>query len=159
MSGDDQVEAGADPVAELHRSQGIECNNGFWEMVAAERTPANDEELLRRAYASAYHWSRAARREPANEVRALYSIAKAQLLTGHPERSLEYADACFAGCEEHGLTDFDLAYAHEARGRALLALGRRDEGLEAWAAAKAVPVADAEDREIVEADFADAPGA
>jgi hypothetical protein len=90
-------------------------------------------------------------------ARAVWLLAKVHLLAGLADRSLHYADACLAQCVEHGLVDFDLAYAHEARGRALIALGRRDEGLAAWATAKAVPVADAEDRAIVEADFADAP--
>ena len=49
----------------------------------------------------------------------------------------------------------DLAYAHEARARALHALRRSDEAAAAWAAARAVDVADPEDRAIVEADFAD----
>lgn len=150
-------EAIEDADGEWHRAQGIVCNNGVWEMVSADRTPANDEEMLRRAYASAYHWQRAARRTPANEVRGLYMLAKALLLAGQPERSMHYADACLAGCLEHGLVDFDLAYAHEARARALGALGDTEASLAEWTIAKAVPVADPEDREIVEADFADAP--
>ncbi len=84
-------------------------------------------------------------------------LAKALLLTGQAERSLHYADACLAGCVEHGLADFDLAYAHESRARALGALGRIDESLDAWRTAKGVPVVDPEDLAIVEADFADAP--
>src|SRR4029078_5225716 len=48
---------GDDVDGEWHRAQAIECNNSTWEMIEAERTPANDEEMLRRAYASAYHWA------------------------------------------------------------------------------------------------------
>ena len=55
---------------------------------------------------------------------------------------------------QHGLVDFDLAYAHEARARALQALGRTDAAADAWAAAKAVPIADPEDQAIVDADLA-----
>jgi serine/threonine protein kinase len=47
------------------------------------------------------------------------------------------------------LVDFDLAYAHEARARALGALGQTEASLAEWAIAKAVPVVDPEDREIV----------
>ena len=79
--------------------------------------------MLRRAYASAYHWARAARRVPANEARAAWLLAKVQLLAGQPELSLRYADRCLSICQQHGLADFDLAYAHEARARALKALG------------------------------------
>jgi hypothetical protein len=84
-------------------------------------------------------------------------LAKVHLLAGLAERSLHYADRCLAGTLAAGLVDFDLAYAHEARARALRALGQEAEGLAEWAVAKAVPIADAEDKEIVDGDFADAP--
>lgn len=147
-----------DAAADWHRAQGVECNNSIWDLVgAAQRSPADDEEMLRRAYSSAYHWQRARGTGPVNEARALYMLAKVHLLTGQGARSLHYADAGLAQCVQHGLVDFDLAYAHEARARALRDLGREDEGLAVWAAAKRVPIVDPEDRDIVEADFADAP--
>ena len=143
-----------DASGEWHRAQGIECNNSTWEMIGAERTPANDEEMLRRAYASSYHWARAARRVPANEARAAWLLAKVQLLAGQPELSLRYADRCLSLCHEHGLDDFDLAYAHEARARALKALGDDIAAGESWELANSVPIADAEDRAILDADLA-----
>lgn len=147
-----------DATADWHRDQGVECNNGIWDLIGkVDRSGADDEEMLRRAYGSAYHWQRARGAEPVNEARALYMLAKVHLLTGQDARSLHYADACLAQCVQHGLVDFDLAYAHEARARALRDLGREEEGLASWAAAKQVLVVDAEDRDIVEADFADAP--
>ena len=151
-----EAEVADDATAAWHRAQGVECNNSIWELVGAERTPERDEELLRRAYASAYHWQRAARRGPENEVRACYMLAKVHLLTGDPARSLHYADRCMAMCAEHGLADFDLAYAREARARALKVLGR-DEWAAEWQAALDTPVADPEDKAIVDADFAVAP--
>jgi uncharacterized protein YndB with AHSA1/START domain len=149
---DDDVD---DAGAEWHRSQGVQCNNSIWELVDAEPSPERDEELLRRAYASAYHWQRAARRGPANEIRARYMLSKVHLMVGEPERSLHYADTDMALCAEHGIADFDLAYAHEARARALKALGRVDEAEAAWARAVATPVADLEDKAVVDADLAD----
>ena len=56
-----------------------------------------------------------------------------------------------------GLVDFDLAYAHEARARALACLGRLDEAAAQLAAARAVEIADADDRAIVEGDLAAGP--
>jgi uncharacterized protein YndB with AHSA1/START domain len=143
-----------DAAGEWHRSQGIECNNSTWEMIEAERTPENDEEMLRRAYASTYHWARAVRRVPANEARGAWLLAKVQLLVGQPELSLRYADRCMTICQEHGLADFDLAYAYEARARALKALGDDEAAGQAWEMAKSVPIADAEDRAILDADLA-----
>ena len=146
---------GIDDVdGEWHRAQGIECNNSTWEMIEAERTPTNDEEMLRRAYASAYHWARAARRVPANDARAAWLLAKVQLLAGQPELSLRYADQCLSICRQNGLADFDLAYAHEARARALKALGDDIAAADSWDLARSVAIADPEDRAILEADLA-----
>lgn len=139
--------------ADFHRRMAVEANNSVWDLVDRDRTPDEDEDLLRRAYAAAYHWARAAGTTPANEARAAYMVAKALLLTAQPEASLRSADRCLATCEQHGLVDFDLAYAHEARARALTALGRHDEARTAWDAARSVPVADAEDRAVLERDF------
>jgi hypothetical protein len=124
-------------------------------LLAAARSEERDEELLRTAYTAAYHWQRAASATPANEARAAYMIAKALLATQQPERSLASADRCLSQCVDHDLGDFDRAYAHEARARALAKLDRPDEAEAAWAQAIAVPIADPEDRAVVEADFAD----
>ena len=153
----EQASDAEDVTAGWHRAQGIECNNATWEMIEAERTPENDEEMLRRAYASTYHWARAKGRTPANDARGQWLLAKVQLLAGQADRSLHYADICMSLCAQHGLVDFDLAYAHEARARALQVLGRTKEAMDEWAAAKAVPIADDEDREILEKDLAEGP--
>jgi uncharacterized protein YndB with AHSA1/START domain len=143
-----------DADGEWHRAQGIACYNSTWEMFEAERTPENDEEMLRRAYASSYHWARAARRVPANEARGAWLLAKVQLVAGQPQLSLRYADRCLDLCNENGLADFDLAYAHEARARALKALGDDIAAGESWELAKSVPIANAEDQAILDADLA-----
>ena len=138
-------------VAEAHRRHAVEANNSTWELIDLEhRTPDQEEDMLRRAYAAAYHWERARGRTGENEARASWLLSRVQVLAGQPELSLRYADRCLAVCEEHGLTDWDLAFAHEARGRALRSLGREQEAVAAWASARAVPIADDEDRAHLE---------
>ncbi len=145
----------AEPVDSWHRAQGIEANNSIWDLLAhTGRTVDDDEELLRRAYAAAYHWDRAAGRTPENAARAAYMIAKVQLAVGQPALSLAAADRCMAVCVASGIADFDLAYAHEARARALHAQGRSDEAQAAWRSAHETPVANEEDRKIVDDDLA-----
>jgi hypothetical protein len=82
-------------------------------------------------------------------------LSKAHLLVGQTERSLHYADTGMALCVEHRIVDFDLAYAHEARARALKVLGRDAEAATAWQAALDTSVADPEDKAIVDADLSD----
>jgi uncharacterized protein YndB with AHSA1/START domain len=152
---DPSVLAAADPVDSWHRAQGVEANNSIWDLVAkADRTSDDDEELVRRAYAAAYHWDRADRRGPESAARAAYMIAKAQLAVGQPQLSLAAADRCMATCVDNAIADFDLAYAHEARARALQALGRAEEAAAAWTAAHDVPIADDDDRKILDEDLA-----
>jgi uncharacterized protein YndB with AHSA1/START domain len=153
-----EPEPDRDPDGEWHRFQGIEANNSTWELIGKpDRTAEEDEDMLRRAYAASYHWARAVGRLPANGARADWLLSKVQLLVGQPELALRYAGRCLATCQEHGLKDFDLAYAHEATARALKALGRDDEAALEWETAKSVPVADDEDRTILEADLAEGP--
>jgi len=147
-----------EPDAEWHRFQAVEANNSTWELVGrTDRSPDETEDMLRRAYAAAYHWDRAAGRTPGNSARADWLLAKVHLLAGHPDTALHHAGRCLATCEEHDLADFDLAYAHEATARALKALGRDEEATRSWAAAQAVPIADDEDREHVAEDLAVGP--
>jgi hypothetical protein len=142
--------------ADWHRAQGVEANNSIWELLSrSDRDEAGDEELLRRAYAAAYHWQRTSSAGPTNEARASYMITKALLATAQPQRALVSARHCLAVCGEHDLVDFDLAYAHEAHARVLLALGRYAEAKESWRLANAVDIGDPEDRAIVDSDFAD----
>lgn len=138
-----------------HRRQGVEANNSAYELLARPAGPERDEDLLRTAYAAAYHWQRAAGQSPANQARAHYVVARSLLATGQPERALVSARSVLALCDEHGLVDFDLAYAHEALARALDALGEAAQAAQHARAALAVPIADPEDRSIVEADLAD----
>jgi uncharacterized protein YndB with AHSA1/START domain len=144
-----------DPAADWHRAQGIACHNATWGLLErTDRTADDDEDLLRSVYASAYHWARAARRGPENEARARYMQSKVWHALGDGATALRYADRCMQATLDAGLVDFDLAYAREARARALHALGRTDEAAAEYRAAQQVPIADDEDRAIVEADLA-----
>jgi len=147
-----------DGLAEWHRAQGVETNNSTWELLDGRAlTPAEADDLLARAYASTYHWARAAGRQPANAARGSWLVSRAHAVLGHGELALHHADQCAATCASAGLDDFDLAYSHEARARALACLGRLDEARVERKAARAVDVVDAEDRAIVESDLAAEP--
>ncbi len=149
----------AEPDAEWHRLCAVEANNSTWDLITrTDRDGEADEDMVRRAYAAAYHWDRAAGRTPANGARADWLLARVHVLVGRPEVALHHARRCLETCERHGLADFDLAYAHEAHVRALRALGRQEEAAAARAAALAVPITEEEDRRHLEADLETDPG-
>lgn len=158
---DDGAVPDADEVQSTwHRAQGVEANNATWQWLGkpdGERSTDDDEAMTRSAYAAAYHWARAAGRGPENEARAEWLLARVWTVRRHAELALAHADRCLAVCEANGLADFDLAYAHEGRARALAMLGRLEEAVAARELAAEIPIADDEDRQIVERDLAAGP--
>ncbi len=147
-------ESSSDVDGEWHRSLGVKANNSVWDLLGQDvRTATDDEDMLQGAYASRYHWARAARRGPANVARGAWMLSRVWAVLADGATALRYGDECLAVCNEHTLEDFDLAYAHEARARALACLGRFDEARPAIEAALAVEISDAEDRSIFNADL------
>jgi uncharacterized protein YndB with AHSA1/START domain len=157
---DDEITDVPDVEGQWHRSQGITANNSVWELLdGRELSPEEGDELLMRAYASSYHWARAARRGPVNAARAAYMIAKAHTVLGQADMALHWVDRYDALLAAAGddAADFDHAYGHEARARALACAGRLDDAADERALAAASPIADDEDRKIVEADLETGP--
>jgi uncharacterized protein YndB with AHSA1/START domain len=147
-----------DITAEEHRSNAIEINNSVWPLIEkTDRTADDDAEMVRAAFAAAYHWGKAARATIANAARGEWLISRVLCLAGHGQMSLFHADRCADAVRQGELGDFDLAYACEARARALASLGQLTEARVELEAARAVPIADAEDRKIVEKDLANGP--
>jgi hypothetical protein len=146
---------------EEHRRLGVELYNGTWELIERQdRTPDEDDEMLHRAHASAYHWLQAPH-TPANLARSHWLCSRVHVLMGQPEGALYHARRCLALVEGHPdeMEEWDLPGAYEALARAHLAAGEDSEaarykslGLETVA-----KVADEEDRKHIEADLASIP--
>ncbi len=147
-----------DADAEAHRTAGVTANNCTWELLGRDELSSDEiDDLLGRAYASTYHWRRAARRTPENAARGSWLVSRVHAVLGHGDLALHHADQCMAVTAAASLQDFDLAYAHEAKARALACLGRLDEAAVELKAAHAVQIADDEDRSIIEGDLASEP--
>jgi uncharacterized protein YndB with AHSA1/START domain len=145
-------------AAEQHRTQGITANNSAWELLDGRQLTADEaDDLLGRAYAAMYHWRRAARHGPENQARASWLTSRVHAVLGQGELALHHADRCREAVEAADLGDFDLAYAHEARARALACLGRLDEAAEERHLAASVPIAEAEDKDIFDGDLKSEP--
>ncbi len=159
----DAPAAAVDVDAVLERGVAIDCNNETWTYLTKEdRTAADDEAMVRLAYAAAHHWSRAQGAVAVNEQRAEWLISHVLATLGQPEGALRHARRCLGLTEaatvgEAGFADFDVAYARGAMARALAAGGDRDGAAEHLAAAKAVTIADNQDREIFAGDLAAGP--
>jgi hypothetical protein len=145
---------------EEHRQLGVDFYNETWTLMQrSDRAPADNDELLHCAHASAYHWLQVGTQ--ANRARSEWLCSRVYTVLALPEPALRHARRCLELVESapEEMEDWDLAAAHEAIARAHATAGGADEArrhVELGRAALA-QIADAEDREQLEADFATIP--
>ena len=91
--------------------------NHVWTLLEkASRTAAESDEMLHAAHASRHHWGVVG--DAVNLARGEWQVSRVYAVLGRPEPALHHARRCLELCEEHGIGDFDLAFAHEAMARA-----------------------------------------
>lgn len=143
-----------------HRTLAVAAFNSTWDLLDVaddERSEEQNEEMLRRAYAAAYHWQRAEGYTSVNEARSLWMLSRVWRAIENGPQALHYAHRCLAVTEEADLVDFDLAYALDAMARALAMTGKTDEARTWWERAMAVDMQNDEDRQQLLSDIGTAP--
>ena len=143
--------------AETHRRLGIELYNKSWTLMEkSDRTPSEDDELVHCAHASAYHWLQVG--TAANRARSEWLCSRVYAVLDRSASAVRHARRCLALVEASPseMEDWDLAAAHEALARAHLVAGELDAARRHLERAQVAVanVADAEDREVLEADLA-----
>lgn len=137
------------------RQLAVDLFNHVWTLLGLEqRTREQDDELIHAAHASRHHW--AAVGEPANLARGEWQCSRVYAVLGRGEPAVHHARRCLGLCEEHGIGDWDLAFAYEALARAHRVAGDETEAERHKARAREAgdAIADPEDREIFERDYA-----
>ena len=137
------------------RAIAVSLFNRVWELLETDpRARDEEDELIHAAHASRYHWANVG--EPVNLARGEWQCSRVYATLGRGEPALHHARRCLELCEEHGLADFDLAYACEALSRAYAAAGDRAEA-ERWrdrAGGAEAGIAEDDDREHFRGDLA-----
>jgi hypothetical protein len=141
------------------RQLAVDLFNAVWALMETEdRTPAQDDRMLHMAHASRFHWDQVG--TAANLARGEWQCSRVYAVLRRPEPCLHHARRVLEICEEHGIGDWDLAFAHEALARGHAIAGERAAARasleDARAAAEAI--ADPADRALLESDLATIPG-
>ena len=145
---------------EDQRQLGVELYNKTWTLMRkSDRTSKEDDEMLHCAHASAYHWLQVGTQ--ANRARGEWLCSRVYTVLARPEPALRHARRCLELVESapEEIEDWDLAAAHEAVARAHATGGAAGEARKHLELGRAAldRIADAEDREQLEADFATIP--
>lgn len=136
------------------RALAVDLFNHVWTLLErTDRTPMQDDEMVHAAHASRHHWGEIG--EPVNLVRGEWQCSRVYATLGRGEPALWHARRCLELCEEHGIADFDIAFAYEAIARASRVAGDHAGADAALLRARelAAEIADDEDRDLVLSDL------
>jgi hypothetical protein len=137
------------------RQLAVDLFNHVWTLLErSDRSPLADDEMIHAAHASRHHWGEVG--EPVNLARGEWQCSRVYAVLRRAEPALWHARRYLALCEEHGIADWDLAFAHEAIARALKVAGDHEGARAAVARARelAADIAEDEDRELLLGDLA-----
>jgi hypothetical protein len=133
------------------RQLGVDAFNETWRLMLSRE---NDELMLDCAHASRYHWALAPECKPENRARSAWLLSRAYAVAGQAEPAVRHAERCLEHCEESELRDWDLAFAYEALARASLLAGEPAAAAGYVKLARAVEVAEDDDRRQLAGDLA-----
>jgi hypothetical protein len=146
-----------DPQAERTLAAGL--FNATWTLLEKEnRSRDEDDAMLHMAHASAHHWRQVGK--PENFARGEWQCSRVYAVLRRAEPCLHHAQRVLDICTEHGIGDFDLAFAYEAlaRGSAIAGDGEQAKAYTEQALAAAENIAEDDDRELVLTDLETIPG-
>jgi hypothetical protein len=144
---------------ELQKQIGIELFNYVWTLLEKEdRSARESDRMVDAAHASRLFWEEVG--EPVNHARGEWQISRAYATVDRAEPALHHAQRCLELCEEHGIGDFDLAYAYEALARAHGIAGETERAARYKRQAReaGARIAERDDRDLLFGDLETLPG-
>jgi hypothetical protein len=111
-----------------HKYFSAHCFNNAWDLIdKSERTPEEDEQMIRLSLASQYHWSQ---REDASSTSAsigFWQTSRIYALLSQVDNARRYGQLCLDASQEEGVEPFYLGFAYEALARAEAEAGNEQE--------------------------------
>jgi hypothetical protein len=149
---------GKDPgfdTALAHRFFAADCFNKTWGFIEKPtRTREEDEQMIRLAQASLWHWTNRADCKSQQLSIGYWLLARVYALARRPEEAQRHADSCLQ--HSNGEPPFFVAYAYEAMARAEKVAGNSSlmAKYKTESVRLAETVADAADRKLLIDDLA-----
>lgn len=143
-------------IAAAHRHFSVECFNRAWDLIdKPERTPAENEEMVRLTITSTWHWLQRPDCAPQNLSVGYWQTSRAYSLVGRAGQARRYGQLSLEAIREAGDLPFYLGYAYEALARAESVAGHAEKvaGYLGLAREAAVRVPDEEARAALLADL------
>jgi len=131
-----------------HRYFAAECFNRAWTLIdKPDRTPAEDEEMIRLSLASHWHWTQREDYGPEKASIGYWQTARVYTLAGRFDEARRYAQMCLEISRDPEVEPVFLGYAYEALARAEATVGNRAKAEEYLQAARRIAEGVTEDEE------------
>lgn len=141
-------------LAAAHRYFAAECFNRAWDLIdKPDRTPEEDDEMIRLNQASLYHWSQREDCTNRNLSVGYWQAARIYALIGQADNGRRYGELCLRYSQDEGA--FYLGYAYEALARAESVAGEGENAAKYLQDAHQhlAQINDPEERELLENDL------
>ena len=117
-----------------HKYFSAHCFNKAWDLIdKSERTPQEDEEMIRLSLASQYHWSQRDDRSSTSASIGFWQTSRIYSILGQADNARRYAQLCLGVSQGEDVPPFYLGYAYEASARAE-AVGGNEQEMKAFLA-------------------------
>jgi hypothetical protein len=135
-----------------HKYFSAHCFNQAWDLIdKSERTPEEDEEMIRLSLASQYHWTQREDYSSTSASIGFWQTSRIYAILGQIDNARRYAQLCLEISQEEGVPPFFLGYAYEALARAEAVGGNEQEmgTLLAKAKSTADEIQEADDKKML----------
>lgn len=113
-------------VAAAHKYFAAHCFNTTWGLLdKADRTPEEDEQMIRLTLASSWHWTQREDCTATNMSVAYWQASRVYAVLGQADNARRYGQLCLDVSQ--GEAPFYLGYAYEALARAEFVAGDRQQ--------------------------------
>lgn len=139
--------------AATERQLAVDLFNEVWRLIdRTDRIAADDDRMVHMAHASRHHWGHVG--EPVHVIRGEWMCSRVYAVLGRSEPCLHQAQRALDLCVENDVADWDLAFAYEALARGYALGGAMEASNDHRDKARAVPIAEDEDRDLLLSDLA-----
>ena len=143
--------------AAAHKYFSANCFNKAWDLIdKTDRTPEEDEQMIRLSLASQYHWTQRDDYSATSASIGYWQTSRIYALLDQAENARRYGQLCLEASRAEDVGPFFLGYAYEALARAEAVAGDMEKSAEYIAAAKSAAdkIDKAEDRQPLLDDLA-----
>ncbi len=114
-------------LSTAHQYFSSDCFNKAWDLIEkSDRTPEEDEEMIRLNQTSIWHWTQREDCSPTNMSVGYWQASRIYAVLGQVDNARRYGQLCLEISRGEDVAPFYLGYAYEALGRAEMVGGNRE---------------------------------